>query len=301
MIDQATDLPVTIVSVTIDPNSGEVILVGGTVLEDPHSPIPTPVLLYDSFVEEWSEQTMNVTSARYSDLEQFKVERFNGGSRALMDVNELYHESRALDALKDLNQALTGPRHASGRHEENILETALKDLSKSRTRLKTVLLRDVQDVARREERTAVLLDNGGSPGMYEYVTTGQLLPILVGMTMKDKFGSGLDVPILGVERDKEGGNLIPLAGTVEDPYGDGLVAINIGEKVVDPVMGQLSTVVAARYNVELGSTEPVTLLSSQRQRKKKPPHGAVSLDIFINTLFRVTFPTSPSTLILPRQ
>ena len=275
MLDKITEKPVPIIAVTIDPFLGTVIPVGGTVLEDQESPIAIPVLLYDSFVEAASEQELKVTSARFSNVEEGCVERFAGGFRALTDVNELFHESKVLDALRDLNDGLTGTEHTSGRHEENVLETCSKDLSKARNRMKTLQIRDRLDLARRQERATVLEENGGSPGMYEYVTTGQLLPILVGTSMKDPFGSGLDVPILGVEKDKSGEGIIPLGGSVEDPYGEGLVAIQLGEKIVDPVMGKLSTVVAARYNHELGATEPVTSLSSQNQRKKKPPHGSV--------------------------
>lgn len=292
MIDPVTQQPVPIIGVTLDPSTGAVIPVGGTVLEDPESPLPIPVLLYDSFVEAVSEQVLKVTSARFSDVEEATVERCGGGFRALMDVNELYHESKVLDALRDLNEGLTGAQSSSGRHEENILETCSKDLSKARTRIKTIQLRDRLDLAKRTERASVLCENGGSPGMYEYVATGQLLPILVGTTMKDPFGSGLDVPILGVEKKKDGEGLIPLGGSVEDPYGDGLVAINIGDKVVDPILGKLSTVVGARYNHELGATEPVTSLSSQKQRKKKPPHGSVRLHKVSNCLFRPFFACS---------
>lgn len=38
--------------------------------------------------------------------------------------------------------------------------------------------------------------------MYEFVRTGQLLPILIGTNMEDPGGSGLLVPVLGVEKDK---------------------------------------------------------------------------------------------------
>ena len=275
MIDSVTHLPVPIIGVTLDPITGAVIPVGGTVLEDLESPVAIPVLLYDSFVETDSGQGLKVTSARFSDVAEATMERFGGGFRALMDVNELYHESKVLDALRELNDRLTGPESSSGRHEENILETCLKDLGKARTRIKTLQIGDRLDLGKRSERATALSENGGSPGMYEYVTTGQLLPILVGTTMKDPFGSGLDVPILGVEKNKTDERLIPLGGSVEDPYGGGLVAINIGEKIVDPILGKLASVVGARYNHELGATEAVT--SNQKQRKKKPPQGSVCL------------------------
>ena len=150
-----------------------------------------------------SKKSMKVTSVRLADPTDWEVERLNGGERALMDVNELFHESRVIDALLDLKDALTGPEKASGRHEENVLESTLKDLHRSRFRVRTVLLRDGHDLVRRLERSSLLADTGGSPGMYEFISTGQLLPILVGTDMKDSSGSGLDVPILGFDRDKD--------------------------------------------------------------------------------------------------
>ena len=57
--------------------------------------------------------------------------------------------------------------------------------------------------------------------MYEHKATGQLLPILVGTTMEDPAGTGMEVSILGVEKDKVTGNMTPLGGTLEDPEGQG--------------------------------------------------------------------------------
>ena len=59
------------------------------------------------------------------------------------------------------------------------------------------------------------------PGMYEFTRTGQLLPILIGTTMEDASGTELQVPILGVERDRRSGAMRPLGGSMEDPEGQG--------------------------------------------------------------------------------
>ena len=59
------------------------------------------------------------------------------------------------------------------------------------------------------------------PGMYEFSKTGQLLPILVGSAMPDPSGTDMQVPILGVDKDRNNGNLRPLGGTMEDPEGSG--------------------------------------------------------------------------------
>ena len=58
-------------------------------------------------------------------------------------------------------------------------------------------------------------------GMYEFSSTGQLLPILIGTQMDDP--SGQMVLILGAERDPETDSLRPLGGTMEDPDGDGML------------------------------------------------------------------------------
>ncbi len=97
-------------------------------------------------------------------------------------------------------------------------------------------------------------------GMYEDPATGQLLPILVGTAMEDPSGTEMQVPILGAERDKQG-NIRPLGGTMEDPEGQGLVAINIGKKAVDPVTGDLSPIIGVRINPETQTVVPVTLSS----------------------------------------
>ena len=44
-------------------------------------------------------------------------------------------------------------------------------------------------------------------GMYEYTRTGQLLPILIGTNIEEIGGSGMQVPILGVEKDKQSGQV----------------------------------------------------------------------------------------------
>lgn len=43
--------------------------------------------------------------------------------------------------------------------------------------------------------------------MYEFSRTGQLLPILIGTEMEDLGGSGMNVPVLGVEKQKTTGKV----------------------------------------------------------------------------------------------
>ena len=40
--------------------------------------------------------------------------------------------------------------------------------------------------------------------------------------MQDRCGTNAAVPILGAERDKQTGSVLPLGGTMEDPEGGGI-------------------------------------------------------------------------------
>lgn len=275
-IDRGINQAVPVMGVTIDGQSGEALPVGGMTIDEPS----TPILLYEPFTEMLSKRSLKVTSIRLADQEDWEVEKLNGGERALMDVNELYHESRVIDALHDLKDALTGPQKSSGRHEENILDNTLTDLTKSRSRVRTVLLRDGHDLVRRLERSSLLAETGGSPGMYEFICTGQLLPILVGTSMKDPSGSGLEVPILGVDKKRDTGTWFPLGGSVEDPFGDGLKSIVLGDLVVDPISEKRLHCVGIKYNHEIGITEPITSSSNRNKKKKKAPFSVVGVQQF---------------------
>ena len=157
-----------------------------------------------------------------------------------------------------------------------MLDIATKDLHKSRDRVRGVLLRDGHDLVRRLERASVLGETGGCPGMYEFISTGQLLPILIGTDMIDPSGSGLSVPILAADRVRDSGAVIPLGGSVEDPQGDGLMPIMLGEKVVDPITEKSSYCVGIKYNQDSEMAEPITAISVKNKKKRKPAFAAVS-------------------------
>ena len=287
MLDPNSGRPAPIVAVTIDPRTGNVIPLGGTSGElDRGDEIP--LLLSDSFTEPLSGRPLKVTGARLvDDGEEKELEPMGGGYQYVLDVGELYYEFRVLEALQDLKDAVTGPDESDGRHELSVLENAQKDLQRGRSKLMSYCLRSVHDIMRREERCSLLAESGGSPGMYEFSATGQLLPILIGTTMRDPSGMELEVPILGIDKNHETDTIIPLGGSLEDPGGEGLVPIMIGEKAVDPVTGALSTICGVKMNQEFGVTEPVTL-SSSTQRKRRPPPGSVSLHCLYMVFYKRT-------------
>ena len=112
--------------------------------------------------------------------------------------------------------------------------------------------------------------------MYPDECTGMLFPILIGTMMDDPSGSGQKVPILGAERKRGEFTVRPLGGTVEDPEGDGLIPIMIGQKAVDPVSGELSTINGVRVDSVSNTVVPVTV-STSGHHKRKAPLGTLSL------------------------
>jgi len=67
-----------------------------------------------------------------------------------------------------------------------------------------------------------------------------LLPILVGTKIPDPSGTDYDVTVLGIDKDKFSGSIRPLAGTMEDPNGRGLLPIDIGKDGIDSATGILT-------------------------------------------------------------
>ena len=52
----------------------------------------------------------------------------------------------------------------NSRHEQSTLESAVKDLTKTRQRCRSNLIRDTHDLERRLHRATVLSTSGGCPG-----------------------------------------------------------------------------------------------------------------------------------------
>lgn len=61
------------------------------------------------------------------------------------------------------------------------------------------------------------------PGKMPLPGSDICVPALLGVEYPDPLGSGLSVPILGFQIDLVSGKTIPLAGTMEDPNGKGIV------------------------------------------------------------------------------
>ncbi|XP_041654027.1 uncharacterized protein si:dkey-103g5.4 [Cheilinus undulatus] len=153
-------------------------------------------------------------------------------------------------------QQFQGSERGSGRQDD--LLTAAKDLQQAwglslccqlqlQTRLEILL-----------DWAVGLQQDGGAIGEMPLLDSDVRVPALLGMEYPDSMGSGLSVPVLGGHNDPVTGVMIPLAGTMEDPDGKGLVAIRHGSQTVDPVTGMLAAVVGARLDTSKKTVIPVT-------------------------------------------
>ncbi|XP_022368987.1 uncharacterized protein LOC111153940 isoform X2 [Enhydra lutris kenyoni] len=94
-------------------------------------------------------------------------------------------------------------------------------------------------------------------GMMCYPGTELWVPVLYGMEIPDPEGSGLMVPILGMETDGNSGDATPLAGSMEDADGKGLIPISIGAQATDPFTGEPGPVIGAQTDPSTGLVVPI--------------------------------------------
>ena len=279
MTDKQTKEVVPIVGVSIDSESGNVVPVGGvtTAHSSRHSSVEKPILVGDQTRDPLSGREVRVTGARID--RKGRIIPTNGGFPSLLDANELACEECVVDSIVELKTVVTsatGGGNFTAHAEQAILEEATTQLDKARTCVKKHLLVRGHNLKRRRESAMALQETGGSPGCMEFISTGQLLPLLVGTTMQDPSGSGMEVPILGVDRHPQTDGLIPLGGTMEDPQGAGLIPIALGKQAIDSVTGEQSAVCGVRINPETRTVVPVTL-SSRGHKKRKVHVGSENL------------------------
>lgn len=266
--------PVPILGITIDSETGKVLPIGGS---RQSAKGVVPIIPFDKCIENLSGTTVKVCGAYVRGAH---VNPSHGGMQTLYDSISLSCEAKlthSMGALVDALQKVSNISSGSSlnvRHESSNLKAVIDDLEKARKIMKNCLLHTNLDSERRLEKTHALATTGGCPGMYEHAQTGQLLPILVGTTIRDT-ATEMDVPILGVRRDKATGKIKPLGGTHEDPEGSGLVPILLGHNAIDPINGKLATISGVRFETKTNTVVPVTV-SSSNKKHRKPPLGALS-------------------------
>ncbi|XP_033488068.2 uncharacterized protein LOC117260235 [Epinephelus lanceolatus] len=249
MLDSRTGNVVLTVGVSLDPVTGAVLPVGG-------------VLLAESFIEPLSGRMVRVGGA---SIRAGQAVPNAGGYQALLDSKVLAVMFKVLELLKPLTeewgsdqtlQHHQGSERGSGR-QDNFLSVAKE--------LQQAWGRSLHCQLQLQTRLGILLNwavglqqDGGILGEMPLPGSDMCVPALLGLEYPDPMGSGLCVPVLGYQTDLVSGTIIPLAGTMEDPGGKGLVAVRYGSQTVDPVTGVLATVVGARLDVSRKTIVPVT-------------------------------------------
>ncbi|CAL8351040.1 unnamed protein product [Lota lota] len=243
----------------LDPRTGNMMLTTGVSL-DPVTGIVVPVggvVLADSFIEPLSGRLARVGGASIS---AGQMVAHAGGFQAFLDSKVLSSRARVLDLLKGLTEGwMSGSERGHGGSHVDHVKAAARDLEMTWGRSLHCLLQ-------LQTRLQILMDwssglqrDGGTLGLMQLPGCTMCVPALLGLEYPDPMGSGLSVPVLGSQVDPLTGSTVPLAGTMEDPNGKGLVPIRIGSLTVDPVTGVLAPVVGARLDVSRKTIVPVTV------------------------------------------
>ncbi|XP_047451086.1 uncharacterized protein LOC125014093 [Mugil cephalus] len=252
MLDSRSGNVVLTIGVSLDPITGDVLPVGGA-------------LLTESFIEPLSGRVVRLGGAT---MRAGQLVPNAGGYQTLLDSKVLAAMFRLLDLLKPLPeewgsdrtlqhlQTHPGSERGSGRQDHILAATKVLQQAWGQSLHCQIQLQTRLDILL--EWAECLQQDGGILGEMPLSGTDICAPALLGMEYPDPAGSGLSVPVLGCQTDLFSGNTIPLAGTMEDPDGKGLVAIRYGAQTVDPVTSLLAPVVGARLDVSKNNVVPIT-------------------------------------------
>ncbi|GCC23151.1 hypothetical protein chiPu_0001544 [Chiloscyllium punctatum] len=260
IIHEKTGQVVSIIGVGLDSNTGLVVPLGG-VAESSN----TPLIVGDSFLEPLSGKCTRISGAY---IQGNRVLPCAGGYQSLLDAITLSCETQVLEALKEEMAMGTSETPSCPQKQLSLLMGAVDDLVKARARSWAHIIHTGYNLQRQRKEAKELADNGGSVGMISFASTGLPIPAVIGMQIPDPGGSDLEVPILGVETDRATGQLIPLAGTMEDPDGRGLIPITLGARSIDQLTGEIGPVVGARIDQQTRIVVPITQSSRISVRRK---------------------------------
>ncbi|KAM7235493.1 hypothetical protein CapIbe_012679 [Capra ibex] len=245
-----------ILGVGLDENTGQVLALGG--LRDASGNLLLPG---DSFVEPLSRKPVWLQGA--SQLEGHTVPH-TGGPQGLLDANVLAAQRRVIAVLRS-SQERPGPR------AQGLLEAAVKDMRQALALSLHHLLQQARWLQRQQEAAESLEASGGRIGVMRYPGTVLWVPALYGMEIPDPEGSGLMVPILGMESDGDAGHATPVAGSMEDADGKGLVPIAIGAQAIDPLTGEPGPVIGAQADPSTGVVVPIVQVLEALPRGVRDP------------------------------
>ncbi|XP_056178907.1 uncharacterized protein LOC130141767 [Falco biarmicus] len=230
---------VPVLGAGLDSSTGEVIPLGGLV--DPSGNL---LLLGDSFTDPLSGQTARVHGVH---LQQGKVLPHGGSYQAVLEADCLQSQTHVVNALKQFKASiLEDTRLVADRLAA--LKASVEDMKKSFTTRFYHATHCLQSLEKKKEIASNLKSSGGKLGMIKYPGTEMWIPAVFGMKIPDPSGSGLMVPVLGIGCDSDTGQPSPLAGTMEDRNGKGLVPITIGARTISPITGEIGPVIGAQTN-----------------------------------------------------
>ncbi|KAM4702978.1 uncharacterized protein WCC33_011539 [Rhinophrynus dorsalis] len=256
MMDVKREKLFPILGVALDSSTGDVIPVGGLLTSS-----GMIAVLGDVFTEPLSGKKNRIQGAV---LYQDKLVPHTGGYQTLLESNMLIAQINVIDALKTQKYLLSEAMPVVTEeldHTHRILKEAVVNMKKCVSVRQKHMMYRMCNIINLQKMATDMKCYGGNLGMINYPKTDLWIPAVLGMEIPDPGPSDLMVPILGVQNDFNKGHLIPLAGTMEDSDGRGLIPIKLGAKTIDPVSGHSSLVVGAKTNPLTGVVMPVVQTS----------------------------------------
>uniref|UniRef100_A0A8C2N3W6 Predicted gene, 32742 n=1 Tax=Cricetulus griseus TaxID=10029 RepID=A0A8C2N3W6_CRIGR len=263
MKDPVTGGIVPILGVGLDEHTGQVLAVGG--LQDGTGSLLLPG---DNFEEPLSGKTVRLLGA---SQQAGQLLPHPGGSQALLDSNVLVAQRQVILRLQQCQET-------PGSRAQGLLESAIRDMRRALALSLHHILQQAQRLERQLQAARDIEATGGCIGLMCYPRTELWVPALYGMEIPDPEGSGLMVPILGMHRDGDSGNTTPLAGTMEDTAGKGLVPISIGAQAIDPLTGEHGPVIGAHMDPSARVVVPVVQLLEALPRGVRDPNLQILLE-----------------------
>ncbi|XP_073511391.1 uncharacterized protein [Phyllobates terribilis] len=249
-----------ILGIGLERSAGDVIPLGGVM-----SSSGSILVLGETFSEPLSGKKVQIQGAV---LHQDKVVPHAGGLQTFLDTNLMMAQITVIDAMKAHRDLLSEEMPLvkdDFEHAHNALTEAMETMEKAFTVRNQYVMARMHNVTSQHKMAVDIKCYGGSLGLIRYNKTELWIPAVLGMEIPDPGPSDLIVPVLGVEHDFIKGHLIPLAGTMEDAEGRGLIPIRIGGKTIDPITGCSCPVLGAETNPVTGIIMPV--LQPQGRRK----------------------------------
>ncbi|KAM9519512.1 uncharacterized protein ACIB01_017269 isoform 2-T2 [Guaruba guarouba] len=202
------------------------------------------MLLGDPFTEPLSGKITRVHGAH---LRQDEVLPHSGSYQAVLEADWLASQTHVVNAIEQFKASvledtcLVADRLVA-------LKASVEDMKKSFTTKFYHAIHCLRSLEIKQQIASSLKSNGGKLGMIKYPSTEMWIPAVFGMKIPDPGGSGLMLPILGIDCDWNTRQPFPLAGTIEDRNGKGLVPVTIGARTISPITGETGPVIGAQTN-----------------------------------------------------